>query len=266
LQFPAYASGVPGASAPFQAGDFTIQLTTATMHVGALYFDEAPPGTGFDGPVCIASGVYAAQVPGPVDVDLLSTTPQEFSVYGTGTADTALSWQVWLTSGDVNEVNAKPVVELQGTATDASGNVMSFGAFVSINQNRSQGSADPAQPGNDPICKSRVVQVGNLDLTFSPGGTLKMTVDPRVWFAQQSTPIDFSQLPPISDPDCLSPPGTSVTVSPQDYAMTPGAPAPSVCIPDSSFLSGTDLGAAAGVDLFSEIISAAPFSVRYTQP
>lgn len=299
LQFSAYASGVAGAGKPFQAGNFTIQLTTARMHIGALYFDEAPPGTGFDGPVCIASGVYAAQVPGPVEVDLLSAAPQEFTVYGTGTADTALSWQVWLTDGDVNEVNVTPVVELQGTATDASGNTVSFGAIVTINDNRSQGSVDPAQPGNNPICKSRIVQIGGLDLTFSPGGTLKMTVDPRIWFTQQVDPIDFSagQLPPVTDPNCLSA-DTAVPVSPQDYALAPETPPPSTqtcggsgqpccsddaglgtclgaltcndsicgptfCIPNSSFLSGSDPGATAGVDLFSEIISSAPFSVRY---
>jgi hypothetical protein len=297
---------VQGASQPFTAGNFTIQLTTARMHIGAVYFDEAPPGTGFDGPVCIASGVYAAQVPGPVDVDLLSTAPQEFSVYGNGSADTAQSWQVWLTDGDVNEVNFTPIVQLEGTATDANGNAVSFGAIVTINDNRSQGSADPAQPGNDPICKSRIVQIGGLDLTFSPGGTLAMTVDPRVWFTQQAEPIDFSagQLPPVTDPDCLSA-DTATSVSPQDYAMTPevappasqtcggsGQPCcladqgagsgaagtcvgsltcndavcgPTFCIPNSSFLPGTDPGATAGFDLFSEIISGAPFSVRYTQ-
>jgi hypothetical protein len=267
LQFSAYASGVAGAGAPFRAGAFTIQLTTARMHIGALYFDEAPPGTGFDGPVCIASGVYAAQVPGPIEVDLLSTAPQEFAVYGTGTADTALSWQVWLTDGDVNEVNVTPVVELQGTATDASGNATSFGAIVTINQNRSQGSADPAQPGNNPLCKSRIVQIGGLDLTFFAGGTLSVTIDPRVWFTQQAQPIDFSagQLPPIGDPNCLSA-DTAAPVAPQAYAMTPGVPPPTVCIPNSSFLSGADPGATAGLDLFAEIVSAAPFAVHYTQP
>jgi hypothetical protein len=90
LGFRAFASGVAGASERFPAGSFMIQLTAVRMHVGALYFDEAQPGTGFDGPVCLASGVYAAQVPGPVDVDLLSTEPQSFAVYGNGTADTAL--------------------------------------------------------------------------------------------------------------------------------------------------------------------------------
>ena len=294
LTFSAYASGVQGASQPFTAGDFTIQLTAARMHIGAVYFDEAPPGTGFDGPVCIASGIYAAQVPGPVDVDLLSTAPQEFTVYGNGSTDTAQSWQVWLTDGDVNEVNFTPIVRLEGTATDASGKVVSFGAVVTINAvNRSKGSSDPSQPGNDPLCKVRIVQIPT-DIAFAPGGTLTITVDPRVWFSQQSLPIDFSpgQLPTVMDPNCN--PDSAVFMNPQDYGLAPETPppstqtcggsgqsccvgstclgaltctndvcAPTYCIPNSSFLTGADPGSTAGFDLFSEIVSGAPFSVHY---
>jgi len=299
LTFSAYASGVQGAAEPFTAGGFTIQLTTATMRIGALYFDEAPPGTGFDGPVCIASGIYAAQVPGPVTVDLLSPTPQEFSVYGNGTADTALSWQVWLTDGDVNEVNFTPVVQVEGIATDASGKATSFGAVVTINDvNRSKGSPDPSQPGLDPICKERIVQIPT-SLAFFPGGTLYVTVDPRVWFTQQAEPIDFSagQLPVITDPNCN--PDGSVPTEITSFALPPETPppasqtcggssqpcctgastqpcigaltctggvcGPTVCIPNSSFLSGVDPGATAGLDFFTEIISGAPFTVRYVQ-
>jgi N-acetylneuraminic acid mutarotase len=233
LSFSAYASGAPGASERFPAGNVTIQLTTAMMHIGAVYFDEAPPGTGFDGPVCIASGVYAAQVPGPIDVDLLSSTPQEFTVYGNGTADTALSWQVWLTDDnvgedDVNGPNFTPIVQLEGIATDAEGRSASFGGVVTINAvNRSNGRSDPSQPGNDPLCKVRIVQIGGLDLTFFPGGTLSVTVDPRVWFTQQSEPLDFSpgQLPFVTDPNCN--PDSSVPLDPQDYGLAPETPPPS---------------------------------------
>jgi hypothetical protein len=292
LTFSAYASGVQGASQPFSAGNFTIQITAAKMHIGALYFDEAPPGTGFDGPVCIASGVYAAQVPGPVDVDLLSTSPQEFTVYGNGTADTALSWQVWLTDGDVNEVNFTPIVQLEGIATNAAGDEISFGAVVTINaRNRSKGSSDPSQPGQNPLCKSRIVQIPTK-LSFVPGGNLYVTVDPRVWFTQQAEPIDFGRLPRITDPNCN--PDSSVFTNPQNFALAPATPPPSTqtcggsgqacctgesclgvltcsdglcgpayCIPNSSFLPGTDPGATAGLDLFSEIVSSAPFSVSY---
>ncbi|HEY3821028.1 MAG TPA: hypothetical protein VGL81_27880 [Polyangiaceae bacterium] len=315
LTFSAYASGAAGASQPFEAGKFTIQLTAAKLHIGAVYFDEAPPGTGFDGPVCLASGIYAAQVPGPVDVDLLSTTPQEFAVYGNGTADTALSWQLWLTDDSVgqdnlNTVNFTPIVQLEGVATDAAGTSVSFGGVVTINAvNRSKGSSDPSQPGNNPLCKVRIVQIGGIDIAFFPGGTLHVTVDPRVWFTQQSLFIDFSpgQLPLVSDPNCN--PDSAVFTNPQSYALAPETPPPSsqtcggsgqpccmgddagsadggaplgppclgaltcsegvcgptYCIPNNSFLTGADPGANAGFDLFSEIISAAPFSVSYSR-
>ncbi len=50
------------------------------MHIGAVYLDEAPQPTGAESPSCVATGIYAAQVPGGVDVDLLAATPQEFIV------------------------------------------------------------------------------------------------------------------------------------------------------------------------------------------
>ncbi len=267
LSFAAYASGAKGAGDPFVAGGYTIQLTAAKMHLGAIYFNEAQPGaTGFDGPVCIGTGVYAAQVPGPVDVDLLSTSPQEFSVYGYGSTDTVLSWQAWLTDGDVNEVNFTPIVRLEGTATDAQGATVSFGALVTINAaNRSKGSSDPSQPGLDPLCRSRIVQMPT-DFTFAPGGALYVTVDPRVWFQEQSTPIAFGpgQLPSIDDPDCN--PDSAVPTTPASFALVPDAPPPTVCIPNSSFLSGTVPGATAGADLFAEVTSGAAFSVSYVVP
>jgi hypothetical protein len=236
LSFSAYASGAQEAWKPFKAGNFMIQLTAAKLHIGAVYFDEAPPGSGFDGPVCIASGVYAAQVPGPVlhdYVDLLSSAPQEFAVYGNGTADTALSWDVWLTDDnvgedDVNGANLTPIVRIEGIATDAAGRSASFGGVVTINAvNRSKGSSDPSQPGQDPLCKVRVVQIGGIDLPFSPGGTLRVTVDPSIWFTQQSAPLDFSpgQLPRVTDPNCN--PDSAVTVNPQDYGLAPETPPPS---------------------------------------
>lgn len=233
IGFSAYASGAPGAAQPFPAGNVTIQLTSAKMHIGAVYFDESPPGTGFDGPECIASGTYAAQVPGPVDVDLLSSAPQEFAVYGNGTADLALSWEIWLTDDnvgvdDLNGPNLTPIVQLQGIATDAQGRAASFGAVVTINSaNRSKGSSDPAQPGLDPLCKLRVVQIP-VDFAFFQGGTLDMTVDPRVWFSQQSDPIQFSpgQLPLVTDAITCNP-DTAVVLDPQDYALTPETAPPS---------------------------------------
>jgi hypothetical protein len=245
-RFAVYAAGAPGASQPFTAGGFSIQLTTAKMHVGALYFDESPPSTEFDSPICIAAGIYAAQVPGPADVDLLSTTPQEFSVYGNGTADTALSWQIWLTDGDINEPNTAQMVDLEGVATRISdGAEFSFGAVVTINDNnRLPTTSDPSQPGLNPICKERIVQIGGIDVAFFPGGTLHVTIDPRGWF---NLNLDFSTLPLATSASCA---GTN--------------PGPAYCIPDTNFATGA--GATQGQDLFTGILTAGPsaYSVRYS--
>jgi hypothetical protein len=300
VTFNAYASGAPHAGDPFPAGRFTIQLTAATMHIGAVYFNQATPSaTGFGvGTQCIASTLFAAQVPGPVDVDLLSTTPQEFSVTGSGTSDTALSWQLWLTDGDVNAANASPIVDLEGIATDAQGNAVSFAAVVSINEgNRWKPSGDPAQPGLDPLCAKRIVQIPT-DTRFFSGGTLYVTIDPRAWFTDIGQPIDFSpgQLPLVGDPNCN--PDAYVSTNLGNFALSPettppqcgasgqpcctsdaGAATPCLgaltctqgfcaatyCIPNSSFLSGSDPGMNAGINLFSSVATGAAYSARYVE-
>jgi hypothetical protein len=217
IHFSAYASGVSEASKPFSTfvasrpdAAFTVQLTMAKMHIGALYFDESPPSTGFDTPECITPDVYAAQVPGPVDIDLLSTQPQEFSVFGNGSADVAESWDLWFTDGavegQVDDIDAMTnrlhTVELTGIATRISDQTKyPFGAIVTINQTDSGAGArlkqpSPALPGEYPICKERILQIGGIDLAFYPGGTLRMAVDPTAWF--KTANIDFANLDPTS--------------------------------------------------------------------
>jgi hypothetical protein len=299
VTFSAYARGAPDAGEPFTVDGFTIQLTSAKMYIGALYFDESPPSTSFDQPVCIATGVYAAQVPGPVQLDLLSSEPQEFEVYGSGSADLAVSWQIWLTNGDVNEANiGTPMVSLEGTAT-REGQTYSFGAIVTINDNRLPPVTNPATPGENPICKERIIQLAPIDIQFSSGGTVTVTVDPRGWFNEN---IDFSTLPQVTDEDCLA--GDSLlALNPSDYAFAPETPSgdagcggsaqaccaddagiplatgacegaltcndgvcgPTYCIPNTNFAMGT--GAPQGRQLFNGILTGGPsaYSVTYSQ-
>jgi hypothetical protein len=219
------------------------------MHLGAVYVNEAPPGASFASPVCTNPGVYSAQVPGGVDVDLLSTARQPFAVQGNGTADLGLSWELWLTDGDVNNANnsgfgVPNVVDLQGTATrDADGAVFSFAATVNINQdNRGVPESDPSQPGLNPICKQRIVALGGIALELAPGGALVVTVDPRGWFNQ---PIDFSTLPSVASAQCDI-----------DTASIYGDA--TYCIPDSSNLPGSTAGSQQGVALYTGILTAGP--------
>jgi hypothetical protein len=252
VTFTAYARGAQGASQPFAVGDSTVVLTKATMHIGAVYVDSAPP-TGAETPVCINPGIYVAQVAGPVDVDLLSTAPQEFSVYGNGTADRGLTWEMWLTDGDVNgQVNPTHVIELEGVATNPQGQEVSFGAVVSINDNRLVPQVDPSQPGNNPICKQRILQIGGIDVRPVQGGVLTVTIDPRAWFALG---IDFASLPLATSDECLgADPETAVSAA--DFGTT--------CIPDTNF--GTGAGAQAGQSLFTGIRAAgsAAYTIAFT--
>jgi hypothetical protein len=248
VTFRAYAAGAKAAAVPFTIHGFSVALTSAKMRIGAVYVDESPLTTGAEGPTCIAPGVYSAQVPGGVEVDLMSSAPQEFSVLGNGTADLGLSWEIWLTDGDINEPNTAHMVDLQGVATRLSdGATFPFGAIVTINDNRIIPSSDPAQPGLNPICKQRIVQIGGIAITPFQGGALQVTVDPRKWF---DLDLDFSTLPLATSPSCE-------LDADADYGTA------TYCIPDSNFVSG--LGASQGQTFFSGILTggAAAYFVSY---
>jgi hypothetical protein len=258
VTFTAYAQGASGAAQPFTAGGYSIQLTRAKMLIGAVYVDESPLGNQAGGPECIAPDLFAAQVPGPVEVDLLSGQPQEFSVYGQGTLDTGLSWQMWLTDGDVNEANHSHVVDLQGTATRiADGTQVPFAAIVTINDNRLVTTVNPAQPGANPICKQRIVLIGGVDVTPVEHGTLTVTIDPRPWF---QLGFDFASLPAVESDACVAG-DTTVPVDPAaDYGSA------QVCIPNTNFASGA--GALEGQELFTSIVTggAAAYSLSFASP
>lgn len=200
VTFPAAAAGIPGADAS-GALEFTsdegwdVVLTKATLHVGAVYLDQSQPVSGSQGTTCILPGTYVGQVTptltarAGLDVNLLSATPQRFSVEGRGTTfPEALVGQLWLTGGDVNTVvDATPILVLLGTATKA-GVSLSFSATITIGSNRS--TTDPeGAAGGDPICKERIVSVpAAIDVETSGG--LLVTIDPRQLFLN----VDFAQL------------------------------------------------------------------------
>jgi hypothetical protein len=248
LSFTPYARGATGASQPFVAGAYTVQLTRAKMRIGAVYVDESPQSTTSEGPVCVAPDIFAAQVPGGVEVDLLNDQPQIFSVYGQGTEDIGRSWQMWLTDGDINEQNRAHVVDVQGVATRApDGASFSFAAVVTINDNRLIATVDPAQPGNNPICRRRIVEVGGLDATFFDGGAMYVTVDPRRWFALD---IDFAKLPSVDSDTCL----TGDPTVPLDPSADFGSAA--VCIPNTDYATGD--GAIEGQKFLKSILAGGP--------
>lgn len=292
ITFSAFAAGASGADKPFTTGPYdtsgnptySVQLLRASMHIGALYFDESPPSTGFDTPECITPDIYAAQVPGGIDVNLLSTNPQAFSVGGNGSADDALSWDLWLTNGDIDGPNlGVHIVDLVGVATRLSDHkAFSFGAIVTINPvtgdvagARLTPATNDNLPGQYPICKERILAIGLASpLSFFQGGTLRVTIDPRVWF---NNPIDFaSGLDPFDSNDCQLDPNANATYEngkacingacDEGFACnSDGQCIAALCIPDTNF--GIGAGAAAGQEFFASIQGggSAAYSVSYSK-
>lgn len=261
VNFPAYAAGAKGAGDPFTVNGYTIQLTYAHMYIGAVYVNEAAAGSGgtFNTPACISQGIYCAQVPDGLDVDLLSTERQAFPVQGTGSADLGLSWELYLTQGDVNNPDNSgfgipDTTDLMGTATrESDGSVFSWAATVTINEsNRGEPAQEPGQPGLNPICKQRIIELGDINLTLAPGDSLLLTIDPRGWF---KLPIDFSTLPSVASTQCQLDQNTM-------YGDA------EFCIPDSSNLSGAMLGSQQGVTLFTGVFTggSSAYTLAYPSP
>jgi hypothetical protein len=291
ISFSAYASGAKDAAKSFTTYDasgkpaYSVTLLRASMYVGALYFDESPPSTGFDTPECITPDIYAAQVPGGLEVNLLDTSPQPFSAPGNGSADNALSWDLWLTNGDIDGPNlGVHIIDLVGVATRVSDDTrFSFGAIVTINPvtgdvagARLTPTTNDNLPGQYPICKQRILAIGLASpLSFFEGGTLHVTIDPRAWF---NDPIEFSSLATFDSNDCQLDPNANKTYENGKACGTngrcddgftcntdDGQCIARYCIPDTNF--GTGPGAAAGQDFFSSIQGGggAAYAVSYSK-
>ena len=200
VTFDAAASGpadaVAGAPLDFVSGrGFRVSLTRAKVHVGAVYLNRARPVSGAQETSCILPGIYVAEVTQGLDVDALSPDPQPFPAKGEGTADRAIVGEVWLTSGDVNVTDDTTVMlDVAGTA-EKGGVSYPFQGIVTIGTNREIPATDPALPGQNPICKERIVSPIDLDITPRDGGSLRLRVDPRAFFAN----VDFAKLERVSD-------------------------------------------------------------------
>jgi hypothetical protein len=234
ISFHAYASGPSGVDGPveFDTGSgFHVQLTRADMHIGAVYLRLGQTNPGSANASCVGDTTYGLQVPGPVDFSALAENPQEFSVLGSVTNDTDQSGELWLVYGDINQVDsvapdggAPIIAAVSGTAT-AGGTSYPFEGSLTIGENHLIPPANPAEPGQNPICKQRIVAPIPLIVHPTIGGDLLLRVDPRPWFEG----VDFSTLLPGADGSTLE-------------------------IPDSNNGSGPD--AAAGRAFFTDVTAA----------
>jgi hypothetical protein len=192
VDFPVAAAGRAdlgeGHALEFAGTDgWHVVLTKATLHVGALYLDQAAPVSGAQATPCILPGTYIAQMTTGMDVDLLSPRPQRFPALGHGTTGEAIAGQIWLTgANDVDEADdPTPILVVEGTAT-RNAEVRRFAGNLTIGANR-QAPSSPA--GASPICKQRIVTV-LVDLVVSTNGGLVVRVDAEKLF----TNVDFGAL------------------------------------------------------------------------
>lgn len=189
VTFDAFAAGpedaVAGEPYTFQnSRGYTITLTRAALHVGAVYLNQSRPASVGANTGCFLSGVYGGEVTSGLTVDILSPDPQPFPEPGSGTTAPVRTGEVWLFGGDdVNEpTDSTVILDVAGTATKE-GVTYPFEGELTISDNRVVPPSSPAQPGSDPICKQRIVTPIPVDLALSPGDALLLRVDPRGMFA-----------------------------------------------------------------------------------
>jgi hypothetical protein len=197
VRFTPYASGPTDATNPLVVENamngFQVSLTSVSMRIGAVYLIEGAYNPGSQNTSCIEPGIYCGQVPGGVQVNLLDPEPQEFSVYGNGTADLGQIGEIWLTGGttmspDINaETDTTPIVTMTGVATNGTESY-AFQSTVTIGTNRQVPVTNPALPGLNPICKQRILQFSPIHVQLFQGGAMYVRVDPRGWFDE----VDFS--------------------------------------------------------------------------
>lgn len=209
VSFTARAAG-RGAAAFDNGFGYHVTLTRADFHFGAVYLNLSRPSSGGPEQPCILPGIYVGEAFGGcgdggagcgMTLDLLSTTPRPFPAPGQGTANQALTAEVWLTSGDVNATDDPvPVLDVAGTATRGAQS-WPFSATVTIGANRKIPPSSPAMPGSNPLCRQRIVSPIPVDVRLTDGGTLDLVVDAAAMFAN----VDFAALTPASDGSVVIP-------------------------------------------------------------
>jgi hypothetical protein len=217
VSFPAFASGPADANGQpltFTNGrGWTITLTKAKLHIGAVYLNRSVPVSGGQERECFLPGVYVAEVLRGIDVDALSPAPQRFPGLGNGTEDRAVTGEVWLTGQRIDALDdPTKIAEVEGTATRG-GVSMRFEGTITIGKNnRVAASTDPARPGANPLCAERIVTPIPVNVTPRGTGALLVRIDPRGWFAN----VELGELEPVS-------PETDLRRFPDDNSNQPAS-------------------------------------------
>lgn len=201
VTFPAFAAGPADANGQpltFTNGrGWNVTLTKAQLHIGAVYLNRSVPVSGGQERECFLPGVYVAEVLRGVDIDALSPSMTPFPGRGNGTEDRAVTGEVWLTGQRIDSLDDRTTIaDVAGTATNGVIS-MRFEGTITIGNNRTSGSTDPARPGAKPLCSLRIVTPIPVDITPRGTGALLVRVDPREWFGN----VDFGELEVMAETD-----------------------------------------------------------------
>ena len=175
---------------------FRVQLTRATLHVGALYLDQSLPTAGSAEGKCTLPGTYVGEVLAGLDVDMLSPDEQLFPTKGVGSTIPAAVGQVWLSGPNVYDpTDSTVVLSIAGNAASPDGSTSyPFSGDITIDQDRFPAMVGAALPGSSPICEKRIVTPIVVDMTLAQSGTLVLHLDPSALFSN----VDFSSLTQLS--------------------------------------------------------------------
>lgn len=193
FEVEAYAAGAAEAEAGarfFNSRGYDVELEEARLFVGGFYLNRSRPASVSSDTSCTLAGIYVAQVFGGREIDLLSSKPQPFGDAGFATSERALSGEVWLARGDVNEAASSTIVLRVRGRAEGRGSTFPFEGTLSIGRNRVVAASDPALPGQHPLCKQRIVSPIPVELTGHAGASLLLRVDVRGMFAN----VDFATL------------------------------------------------------------------------
>lgn len=173
---------------------WTITLTRARLHIGAVYLNRSVPVSGGQERECFLPGIYVAEVLEGLDVDVLSASPQPFPTLGNGTEDHAVTGEVWLAGTRIDALDDRTtILDVAGTASRGAES-MRFEGKITIGRDRVVASTDPARPGANPLCAERIVTPIPVSVTPRDTGALLVRVDPRGWFSN----VELAELEPVS--------------------------------------------------------------------
>jgi hypothetical protein len=193
LELSAYAAGpedTQGSLSFENSHGYRVELSQASLFVGGVYLNRSRPSSVASDTSCSLPGIYVAEVLSGREIDLLSAMPQAFPARGFATTERALTGEVWLHQGDVNQEASGGVVLRVAGRAERDGLTRAFSGRLTIGKNRVVAPIDAALPGQQPICKQRVVSPIPLDLRPAAGGALLLRIDPRAMFGN----VDFDTL------------------------------------------------------------------------